>query len=67
MDTILITGADGFIGSHLTDYFIENNQKVIALKKPNTPIKNLTHLIKNHNQSQTQILSQECTSVDPIH
>ena len=60
MDTILITGADGFIGSHLTDYFIENNQKVIALKKPNTPIKNLTHLIKNHNQSQkVNILEEE--------
>lgn len=46
MSLILITGADGFIGSHLTDFFLKLNYNVIALKKPGAPLKNLGHWIK---------------------
>ncbi|MFX1258699.1 MAG: GDP-mannose 4,6-dehydratase [Promethearchaeota archaeon] len=43
MEKILITGADGFLGSHLTDLYIKKNYNVYALKQPNVSIKNLTH------------------------
>ena len=33
---ILITGADGFIGSHLVDYLINKNHKVTALSYYNS-------------------------------
>ena len=29
--TVLITGAAGFIGSHLCDFFISNNYRVIGI------------------------------------
>ena len=41
MEKILITGADGFLGSHLTDFCLNNNKLVYALKKPDGLIKNL--------------------------
>lgn len=43
MDSLLITGADGFIGSHLTDLCISKNYIVYALKKPSNHVQNLTH------------------------
>ena len=33
---ILITGACGFIGSHLTEFFLEKNFKVFAYDKYNS-------------------------------
>ncbi|MFW9878900.1 MAG: GDP-mannose 4,6-dehydratase [Candidatus Thorarchaeota archaeon] len=47
MDNVLITGADGFIGSHLTDFYLEKNFHVCGLKKPNENLKNLTHYTSN--------------------
>jgi len=43
MKKILITGADGFLGSHLTDFFIEKDYVIFALKRPGSPVKNLIH------------------------
>ncbi|MFX1385336.1 MAG: GDP-mannose 4,6-dehydratase, partial [Promethearchaeota archaeon] len=45
MTDVLITGADGFLGSHLTDLCISKNFNVYALIRPNYLIKNLTHYI----------------------
>ena len=45
MMKILITGADGFIGSHLTDSCINKGYEVYALIRPNNVIKNLTHYL----------------------
>jgi dTDP-glucose 4,6-dehydratase len=46
--TVLITGAAGFIGSHLCDYFISKNYKVIAVDNLITGnLQNLTHLNSN--------------------
>ena len=50
MKTVLITGGAGFIGSHLCDWFIQRNFKVIALDNLITGSKsNFSHLIKNKN------------------
>lgn len=51
MDIILITGADGFIGSHLVDYFCRNDYFVVALIKPNKRVKNLNHYIRIEGKS----------------
>ncbi len=43
MEKILITGANGFIGSHLTDFCIRNGYQVYAFDIPNRPLRNLLH------------------------
>ncbi len=43
MEKILISGANGFLGSHLTDYCIKNGFEVYALDLPDRPWKNLVH------------------------
>jgi dTDP-glucose 4,6-dehydratase len=46
--TVLITGAAGFIGSHLCDFFISKNYKVIGIDNLITgSLKNLSHLKSN--------------------
>ena len=46
--TVLITGAAGFIGSHLCDFFLSKNYKVIGIDNLLTGnIKNLSHLNSN--------------------
>lgn len=47
MDSILITGADGFLGSHLTDFLVEKGYEVYALIRPMLEIKNLSHYSNN--------------------
>ena len=43
MEKILITGANGFIGSHLTDFCIKKGYIVYAFDIPNYPLRNLSH------------------------
>ena len=46
--TVLITGAAGFLGSHLCDYFLLKNFKVLGLDNLITgSLKNLSHLKSN--------------------
>ena len=46
--TVLITGAAGFIGSHLCDCFLSKNYKVIGIDNLITGnLKNLSHLNSN--------------------
>ena len=46
--TVLVTGAAGFIGSHLCDYFLSKNYKVIGIDNLITGnLKNLSHLNSN--------------------
>ena len=43
--TVLITGAAGFLGSHLCDYFLSKNFKVLGIDNLITgSLKNLSHL-----------------------
>jgi len=47
---ILLTGAAGFLGSHLSNKFIENNHKVLGLDDLSTgSLKNIEHLFENPN------------------
>ena len=47
---VLITGAAGFLGSHLCDYFLLKNYKVIGIDNLITGnLKNLSHLESNNN------------------
>ncbi|MBK3333203.1 NAD(P)-dependent oxidoreductase [Persephonella atlantica] len=47
MKTILITGATGFLGSHLTEKFLNDGHKVIILKRSFSNIWRIKHIIKN--------------------
>ncbi len=50
--TVLIAGAAGFIGSHLSDLFVEKGYRVIAVDNLLTGnIKNLRYLVSNKNFS----------------
>ena len=43
---ILVTGSNGFVGSHLLDYLIENkNNELFGLVKVNARMRNVKHLI----------------------
>jgi UDP-glucuronate decarboxylase len=47
---ILLTGAAGFLGSHLSNKLIENNHQVIGLDDLSTgSLNNIEHLLKNPN------------------
>ncbi len=43
MEIILITGVNGFLGSHLTDFCIKQGKKVYGIDLPNRPLHNLNH------------------------
>ncbi|MFX1396069.1 MAG: GDP-mannose 4,6-dehydratase [Promethearchaeota archaeon] len=43
MNRVIITGAAGFIGSHLTDFYLNKGYEVFALVKPNKDLINLAH------------------------
>jgi UDP-glucose 4-epimerase len=58
----LITGGAGFIGSHLSDYLLSQNQKVVILDDfSEVDFKNQSHLIEGNNLSivQGSILDHE--------
>ncbi len=43
---ILVTGAAGFLGSHVTEELVKNGYKVIVLKRSSTDMWRLTHLMQ---------------------
>mgnify|MGYP001404591334 FL=1 len=50
--TWLITGAAGFIGSHLADFLLDKNQKVIAIDNfMNGKKENIKFLEKKHQKN----------------
>ncbi|MEM2138717.1 MAG: NAD-dependent epimerase/dehydratase family protein, partial [Candidatus Woesearchaeota archaeon] len=55
METILITGGAGFIGSHVTDYLLDKKKKIICVDDfndyydPEIKRKNIFHNLKNKN------------------
>ena len=48
--TVFITGITGMVGSHLTDYLLENtNWKIVGLLRWRSPLDNILHLIPKVN------------------
>ena len=43
MDNILITGSNGFLGSHLIDFLIDKNFNIYGLDRPSSSFRNLNH------------------------
>lgn len=43
MDKIIVTGANGFLGSHLIDFCIPKNFEIYALDRPDQTYRNLAH------------------------
>jgi NAD dependent epimerase/dehydratase len=65
MKKILITGAGGFIGSHLVDVAISRNYQVTALVKYNS--KNNWGWLENHNNKNLKIISGDITNADMMN
>lgn len=64
METVVITGGDGFIGSHLVRYFAEKNLRVYALTIPENPVVERIQNIRNvtviqRNLNETDVLVKE--------
>ncbi len=61
-ENILITGSNGFIGSHLIDYCINKNYTIFALDRPSASFRNVYHyLLKENNyknQEKTKFLDE---------
>ncbi|MHA1726132.1 MAG: GDP-mannose 4,6-dehydratase [Promethearchaeota archaeon] len=48
MKNIIITGANGFLGSHLVDFLVEKKEyNIHALVRPHKELKNLNHYLKS--------------------
>lgn len=58
MPTALITGITGMVGSHLTDYLLENTDwRIIGLSRWRSPLDNIAHLVPELNtQSRLSLL-----------
>jgi len=52
LKTILITGSNGFLGSHLIDWCLTKGNKVYALDRPLASFKNLVHYTNGEVNSQ---------------
>lgn len=68
METVVITGGDGFIGSHLVRYFAENGLRVYALTIPESPVVERIQNIQNvtviqRNLNETDALLKELPRV----
>lgn len=61
METVVITGADGFIGSHLTHYFTQCGLTVYALTVPNSPVVDRIKDIPN-----ATVIQRELTEADTL-
>ena len=66
--TILITGAAGFLGSHLCDYFLSKNYKVLGIDNLITgSLKNVSHLVSNSDFELREIdITKDFKIDDPI-
>ena len=47
MKTILLTGATGFLGSHLLKYLFKKRYEVVVLKRSTSDVSRITKIIDN--------------------
>ena len=62
MEKILITGSNGFIGSHLIDFLMKKNFEIYALDRPSASFHNLTHYTggkENFSKKKYQTIFEE--------
>ncbi|HME52951.1 MAG TPA: GDP-mannose 4,6-dehydratase [Candidatus Lokiarchaeia archaeon] len=50
---IIVTGACGFIGSHLVDFCLSEGHQVLAIAKPGVDLANLRHLVQEGKEPVT--------------
>ncbi|MHA1341805.1 MAG: GDP-mannose 4,6-dehydratase [Promethearchaeota archaeon] len=55
-----VTGAGGFIGSHLVDFLLEKKMRVIASIEPGKNLRNLNHLVKEGVSTNPLLTLIEC-------
>lgn len=63
---ILVTGALGFIGSHLVEKLLDLEEKVIALSNPNPPENNYHYLVNHPKSSNLKIVFVDVTDYDSL-
>lgn len=52
MKTILITGSNGFLGSHLIDWYLSKGHRVYGLDRPSASFRNLVHYTNGESDPQ---------------
>ena len=63
---VLITGATGFIGSHLTELFVKNGYKVTAFDRYN-PDYNLGHLSTSIYKKEVEFIFGDIRDFDSVY
>ena len=63
---ILVTGAFGFIGSHLVEKLLDLGEKVIALSRPNPPENNYRYLVRHPKSGNLRIALIDVTDFGAI-
>lgn len=71
---VFVTGANGFIGSHLVDKLVDKKYTVNVLVRKNSDLSNLSHLIKENkinvietNFDDVKLLTSQLINVDYVY
>lgn len=69
MSKVLITGATGFVGSHMVDYILKNHEEVeiiVCAKRRRSDESNVKHLLNNPKVKFVDVNLEDSKSVDSI-
>jgi GDP-4-dehydro-6-deoxy-D-mannose reductase len=66
--TVLVTGVNGFVGTHLVRELANNNIKVIGIGRENTPSTEIASVLKDYHQADlTNIWPKTDTFISVLH